>query len=582
QPLEFSDEAIASQHRGAVHPTRLNGWLMVGPLQSLAGARSRDDVIVQLEGSVSVSALDQLGTGGLIPERQTPALQIEQMPTQIGGHWYGLVMILGPVSPPSGAGSSSRYFEVQHFNPQTQNFDGPVEVVRIPESISDRNGIPRTSLDGIERSPLNADGWYIYGNFVADHATADPVAVRNGTPRRPDQFVVQALEPRAMVRLQPTRILTSKTAGKTYLYTENFNPAMAQQNTAATVWVRPTETSPPVSANSSGQSSNGAIAPPDMMAVLEQDWQEGDRALVIHLFGGIGGDQGESTILGVTPGHFSFGTAEVIRDPLSQDLRFQIVHHQVYAHNVDGIVSGSVQWAEYMGNIQRGWQGTRPVSDVVIQFPPVTQDYDFNGIILSPFETFVQQLTITMARYRVGDGTGSAILSPITSCVQDSNQALYATIRRVEQQVEASPAIQQWLADHPNHPQTLRFQQLVALGRSLERQLVPLGIIRRDWQQRLDEVTAALNQARNTENVDQMYSLPELSGVPSHHRLWSKQRQLLMALSSWRTVLPRRSHDELTSILLDQGAQLWFIRTNQIGGENPAIAPRVPNTLLGS
>ena len=31
-------------------------------------------------------------------------------------------------------------------------------------------------------------------------------------------------------------------------------------------------------------------------------------------------------------------------------------------------------------------------------------------------------------------------------------------------------------------------------------------------------------------------------------------------------MLPRRAHDEMASLLLKQGARLWFIRTNQVGG----------------
>jgi predicted Abi (CAAX) family protease len=52
----FSDRALASIEAGLVLPERLNGWLTVGPLESLAGARPVDDVVVALRGPVEVAA----------------------------------------------------------------------------------------------------------------------------------------------------------------------------------------------------------------------------------------------------------------------------------------------------------------------------------------------------------------------------------------------------------------------------------------------------------------------------------------------------------------------------------------------
>ncbi len=45
-------------------------------------------------------------------------------------------------------------------------------------------------------------------------------------------------------------------------------------------------------------------------------------------------------------------------------------------------------------------------------------------------------------------------------------------------------------------------------------------------------------------------------------------------------MLPRRAHDEMASLLLKQGARLWFIRTNQVGGWDAKILPYAPTTLL--
>ena len=119
-----------------------------------------------------------------------------------------------------------------------------------------------------------------------------------------------------------------------------------------------------------------------------------------------------------------------------------------------------------MGDLRSGWLFTRPVIDIIVKFAPVTQDYNFNDITISPLNEFVRQLQIMMARYRVGDGTGSATVTPATSCIQDSSQALYAAIKIIKQQVKSNPTIQNWLQNHPNDLQALRFHQLNPLGSS--------------------------------------------------------------------------------------------------------------------
>jgi predicted Abi (CAAX) family protease len=161
-----------------------------------------------------------------------------------------------------------------------------------------------------------------------------------------------------------------------------------------------------------------------------------------------------------------------------------------------------------------------------------------------------------MARYRIGDGIGAAIVTPATSCVQDSNQALYATIKQIEEEIQFNPRIQDWLKRHPNDPQTLRFQKLVELGRSLEKNLVPLGMVRSDWYKHTDKLAG-------TRKEDSLI------------------KTLLKAATTWRTVMPRRAQDEIATILLKNGGTLWIIRTNQIGGFNPDITPRAPTALLG-
>jgi predicted Abi (CAAX) family protease len=117
-----------------------------------------------------------------------------------------------------------------------------------------------------------------------------------------------------------------------------------------------------------------------------------------------------------------------------------------------------------------------------------------------------------------------------------------------------------WLKNHPDDPQTERFQKLVQLGDRLEQVLTSRGTIRPDWQQ----------------------NAKTLAGVKDHHSyLFIQQDTLANALLSWQSILPRNSHDIISTIFLEQGATLWFLRTNQVGGSLPEILPLAPTHLFG-
>ncbi|HEY9645607.1 MAG TPA: hypothetical protein V6C88_04510 [Chroococcidiopsis sp.] len=529
QSVRFSQNAEESQNSGNLHPDRLDQATHVGPLESLAAARRHDDVIVALRDPVVIdraayrlepSLKNGLKSGleyGLEYGQGGDRLLIDQEPVQVVGRLYALVSIIKRES------EDSDRFVVRHFNRLTRHFDGRLETILIPQVPPSRSGVARSTNAALEQSPFNAEGWYVYGAHSV-----------TGT------FVVQAIAPRALFTLQPGQVLTRQADGLRYIRRDNWRQTAQKKGTGWTTLLSPRAVYAP-------NTSNAAAA--------VSEWQEGDRAIVIHLFGGIGGERGEPTKLGVVTGHFAYGLATVVREPLADELRFEIDYHQIYAHNPDGIVSGKVRWEAYMGDLQRGWLGNRPVSDVLVKLDAITEPYDFDGLHLSPLDEFAQQLAIMMARYRVGDGTGAAVVTPATSCVQDSNQALYVTIKRFEHRVNTSPAIQHWLQHHAHHPQTQRLKRLIKLGRSLERQLAPLGVIRRDWQR----------------NAQTLTGTRPASG-------WLAT--LRVSLLSWQTLLPRRAHDTIAQLLLKQGAALWFIRTNQIGGHDPTIEPVAPTVLL--
>ncbi|MDY6782617.1 MAG: CPBP family glutamic-type intramembrane protease [Cyanobacteriota bacterium] len=521
--VKFSAATRKSQQKGNIHPQRLDGRSSVSSLQSLAGARLEDDVIVSLSQVVVRN------------NEKVTLLQIEREPVQITGLFYGLVQLLKPeeANSPLCPEQSPHLceFRVRHYNAASRQFDGPEEIVKIPQYPLKKNGLFPSTTHQLEHSPAGELGWYIYGAKNSDGV-----------------FVVQALRSRSLFQLQPDRVISDKLTGIRYIQRQNWQDTEARKGTIQKVLVDVT-----------AQNTRNAIA----------KWKEGDRearfgrhrALVVHLFGGIGGKKAESMLPGTVTGHFSYGVAEVVREPIADELQFSIQYQQVYAHNPDGIIAGTMAWENYMGDLQRGWLATRPVSDILIRFDAVTENYNFDGIILSPLGELEQQLAIINARYRTGDGTGAAIVTPATSCAQDSNQALYIAIERIKQQVNETPAIVRWLDTHPDDGQTQRFQRLVALGKALEAELVPLGVVRPDWKY----------NARGTIS---------LAGIETNSR-FASAKNLLPALLSWRTIFPRRAHDEIGRIFLQQGAALWFLRANQVGGWDEDILPLAPTVLLG-
>ncbi|NJN86781.1 MAG: CAAX protease, partial [Leptolyngbyaceae cyanobacterium SL_7_1] len=187
----FSSEARFNQRQGYVHPDRLDYWRRVDPLESLAGARPKDDVIVTLSHPV-VEKSWQIGT----PESaSTWNFYIDHEPVQITGRYYALVRIVEPLEP-----EEAELFRVVHFNAASQEFDGQEEVVRFPKVVPDGNGNVSSTTRGLERSPMNQAGWYIYGATNAQ-----------------GEFVVRSIAPRALLRLQPDGVVTGENPTLRYL-----------------------------------------------------------------------------------------------------------------------------------------------------------------------------------------------------------------------------------------------------------------------------------------------------------------------------------------------------------------------------
>jgi predicted Abi (CAAX) family protease len=128
-------------------------------------------------------------------------------------------------------------------------------------------------------------------------------------------------------------------------------------------------------------------------------------------------------------------------------------------------------------------------------------------------------------------------VTPATSCVQDSAQALFIALDRVRRRGGSAPAA-------------------ASLKRQLEGLLTPFGTVRPDWR-------------RNAEVLEGGGGRFERAGGP------------LPALLSWRSMMPRRAHDDLAALLLRHGSPAWILRTNQLPGADPRLEPLAPTLLLG-
>ncbi|MGB7563494.1 MAG: CPBP family glutamic-type intramembrane protease [Prochlorococcaceae cyanobacterium] len=521
--IRLDAAARAALADGNVVPARLDGRRRVGPLQSLAGARPRDDLTVELQ-DVALVAADRLSAAGTAAEGSAaaalPSLRIGRPPIQTTGRWVALVRILGPAPAVAGGASPDR-FRVQHYDRQRRSFSGPITTVRIPQQPPNRYGRWMSSPLGLARNPIGDQGWYLYGS-----------------PDVTGLFTVQSLRPRALFQLKADQLLQGRSLSWRYLLRGNWAPANLKR----------------------GRFSRVELAP-----AAPVPWSLGDHALVIHTFGGIGGRQAEPVPFFTVTGHFAFGEAEVVRDPFTGEPQFALRYHQIYANNPDGIVAGTQDWSAYGGDLRRGWLGTRPFSDLLVKLDLFDEPAGLEGTAgaqrLSLLAELQRQAEVLMARYRSGDGTGFIGVGAAISCVQDSSQALAIAVERLRQRLSSVPRS----GTSSGQRSSLDPERLAALDRltrSLDTLLTPFGQMRADWRRN----GALVDQASN--GIDEGAAFRRNTG-------------LRVALLSWRTVLPRRGHDDLARVFLGHGAQLHVLRTNLIPGADERLAPLAPTGVLG-
>lgn len=496
--VHFDARAKKSVEKGNVHPARIDGWSNVGPLESLAGARPVDDVLVALP--------DARLVGG--------ELVISREPVMVPGDHVALLTVEQAL----GEGK----YRVRHFDKRRRDFTGATEtlVFDAPALPLGGNGPVMSPIAGIERSRANGAGFYAHG--VTDEA---------------GNFHVRALVPRPL-RIVPS-INARSGASSSLLFTTagmwdpiaNADAGRAAKGTMSSTLLVP----------------NGLPGEAGANRYRTERLAEGTELLVVHTFGGVG--PGEARM---RTGHFSFGVGKIVREPLSGDLELDVEYRQVYAHNPNGIVSGTHSWASYAGSFDRGWMYGRPIADVALALPALTRTYDLGGVRFRPLDGIVGELDAMTARYRTGLGTGASIVTPANSCVQDSSKALFFALMKLEDRVEGDAAVRRFIEEHAGDPQVEDYRALLALANETERYLSPLGITRRDWRTQADDLAA-------------------VSACPG-----GMVGAVFCGLASYNTIFPRRASDFYTEALLRAGAGGVVLRTNDIVGEMPGIFPLSP------
>lgn len=368
------------------------------------------------------------------------------------------------------------------------------------------------TMEGIENSAANFMGWYAYGD------------VNKGV------LEIRALEPRAAMVLDRAEAYPE---GDNYIRSANFKDTTRSKGRISTAIISKdkTKTSPPV----------------------------GSRGLAVHIFGSIGGKGGDAPVevplIGKKyyTGHFAFGVGEVVKDPITGQNKLDIEYRQVYGNGPDGIVSGAIKWHVYSGSLERGWMYSRPISDAVIWNPSLSFPYKIGNTTIDPMTEILQELDVMSARFRTGDGKGIATVTATKSCVQDSNQATFIPMSRFLEWQRNSPEAKSGKANLDAET-AKRLQNLVTIANQYQSKVIGPAGGRADWKEARDSKKNPI-LAKDISN--------NLEGI------WR-------AFISIGVLTPNGAYEKILEIFYEQNSLIWFVRTNQVGGNKPDIFPIAP------
>ncbi len=418
--ISFGEEMRKAKEKGNLLPDDVDGLKNVSSLEILASLAKHDDFSVIIHS----------------PKVEKTEYGIELVtffePTQALGEKKAYVKFLKPID------EVNQVFEVAHYNVETKEFSSHISQMQFTPPY-DLKGcpIPLTTLKNIHLSPLNENGWFVFG--------------RAGT----DRFMIQGLEPAELGRIDQYVKVQGIKKCKESLEKGIWDPLQQQKGTISKVHLQVDQT--------------------DLV------FNEGQEFPLLHLIGGFSGPEelkilqffrkfqvhkfAEMTCF-LRAGHFSFGRALVVRDEFTQELKLEITYHQVFFVNAVPRFSGAQSWHKYMGCVRFGAMFLRPSLDLLILEKEFEAENDCHKI--PPLQVFRHYLEkITALSRRGTEGSGGLSFNPINTCTRESGQAFFHFCNDMEkvtgedcQRLKSLlKRVKGSLLNNPEKPLTLRWEK---------------------------------------------------------------------------------------------------------------------------
>ena len=220
--IDFSKRTLKSKEKGHVHPDRLNGWDDVSPMESLAGARNDDKMLVTLK-DVKLSG---------------DSILVNKEPVQVSGTQKALVSFEKKID--------AHNWVVRHWNPESKDFTGPEEVI---------NTEGRDDLAPMKDRRLNRKGWYVYGDESTD-----------------GKMKVTALEPREMFQVTTHQVMKGQNESIKFLEQESWRVEEQKKGQLTKTLLDPRD--------------GAEVNTENINTKMEKAFEVGDKLLLLHLFGG--------------------------------------------------------------------------------------------------------------------------------------------------------------------------------------------------------------------------------------------------------------------------------------------------------
>lgn len=514
---------------GNILPFSINKWIDVSPLESLAGQRLSTDEPVEVAIYPDDYSYDA----------QTHTLFITSEPTMITGEQVHLVKIIEPIQMNMEVSSvkmgaiQSDMFLAKRYNRHSKAFDLDDLKVMFLRNDNRLKTEQKINFTNIELSELNRYGWYLYGEYNSQGV-----------------FEVRAVESRRATTLRaPDRAI------ERIPWSCGSNPC---QSDGVEQFIR--------HGNFRNERNMKGKVTLTKLGDLEKDFKIGDTGLLMHIFGGYarydGTKRGFSLPFAgqLNTGHFSYGQYTIKTCKFTNEPRIDIEYFQIYAHNRRTIISGSTKYHTFAGSTVRGWQYLTTFSDSLFKMPLFEHRFSFGGAMdISVMDSIRLELAVMAARFRIGDGLGATFVTATSSCVQDSNQALYDGLWVIRHRILDNKAAVKFLKDPKNRysEDVKSFMKLNSFYFRFVLRFVKLSRFRTDWSPHEEKAIRA-----------NKYNTMPIFGV--------NPTDLLKAFASGEFVVPRWLYDNLSVFMSQRGADSLILHSAQIGGEAPEIYPTAP------